>query len=356
MRLHGPSQTRSRHFARTGHNDHGTQGQLQRTGKPQRTAAIENPPQAVQWSVARALHLTNVPAQRDQRHLGAKGQYRSRRILDQSLRPGRRFRRCRRQECADVLRAQDVAKLARGEDGSAGTAPSRSMALTDYKRDLEARSANLTAPSIRACTSQCAAVEAGGVVKPTELRNGATACWARWHRHHQPALPLYMRRALAAGTTAHRTAMHGGSDSPVCRMTEVRNVSLRTTKPRVCRHRLRARSSIRAAVEVLAVTGARPRSPFGSVSRTCRSSCTAEADDAKVREGGGGPQPKKTERWCRSPQLAAKLSGGKRPCRRLPLLLQSDGSAWDKIPARTITASGQGRHRHRARPCRRCTR
>ena len=64
--------------------------------------------------------------------------------MDQGLRASRRFRGCRRKECADVLQAQDQAKkLARGDDGSADNAPiTVDGALTDYEADLIARNAN----------------------------------------------------------------------------------------------------------------------------------------------------------------------------------------------------------------------
>ena len=99
-----------------------------RTGKPQCAASIENPPQALQRPVARARHRADVPPQQDQRHMGAQGQRRAWRILDQGLRPRRRLRGCRRHERADVLSGA-------GRSEEAGARRGRQRRLrTDHSR------------------------------------------------------------------------------------------------------------------------------------------------------------------------------------------------------------------------------
>ncbi len=90
---------------------------------------FDRPPQAVQRPVARARHRADVPAQQDQRHMGAEGQRRPRRILDQGLRPGRRFRGCRRQERADVLSRRRTSRRSWRAARTAAPTPHRSPSM-----------------------------------------------------------------------------------------------------------------------------------------------------------------------------------------------------------------------------------
>ena len=87
--LHRPSPTRSRHFARRGHNDHGTQVTLQRTGNSHRTARAR-PSDAGRTPAQRSrAAVADVPPQQDQRDMVAEGQRWSRQTMDQSLCPSR---------------------------------------------------------------------------------------------------------------------------------------------------------------------------------------------------------------------------------------------------------------------------
>ena len=135
-------------------------------------AAIENPPQAVQRPVARARHLADVPPQQDQRHMGAQGQRRARRILDQGLRASRRLRGQRRQERADVLSG-----AGRGEEAGARRGRQRRH-RTDHGRWRAERLQDAiwkravpipTTPNGRACISP------------------ACCCPSRWHCSPPPS-------------------------------------------------------------------------------------------------------------------------------------------------------------------------
>ena len=103
--------------------------------------------------------------------------------------------------------AQDAAKrLARGEDGSADSAPiTVEGALKDYRRDLEARNANPYNAEIAARASdEGAARQAGATTQRARVEEVA-----RWParqdraRHHRSSLQMPMRR-LGNDATARR--------------------------------------------------------------------------------------------------------------------------------------------------------
>ena len=121
--------------------------------------------------------------------------------------------------------AQDQAKkLARGEDGSTDTAPiTLDGALTAYKTDLEARSANpYNAEHAARASLQRAAGQAGGIAG----RHRAEEMARRLARHDgtgddQSTLPLCCapRWSWPRSTiSASRTGTHGKSVSPFCQM------------------------------------------------------------------------------------------------------------------------------------------
>ncbi len=127
--------------------------------------------------------------------------------------------------------AQDAAKkLARGEDGSTGTAPiTVDGALNDYRRDLISRNANpYNAEHPRLHLTSVLMAKPVQLLTATELKRGATACSARWHPPRSIdfaavcALPWNWRGNM---TSAFRTVTHGKSVSPVCRMPQRRATS-----------------------------------------------------------------------------------------------------------------------------------
>jgi hypothetical protein len=76
--------------------------------------------------------------------LGAQGQRRTQRLLDQRICAADDFEDSEGKNVLTFYQAQDAAKkLARGEDGCAATAPiTVDGALKDYRRDLISRNAN----------------------------------------------------------------------------------------------------------------------------------------------------------------------------------------------------------------------
>ena len=128
--------------------------------------------------------------------------------------------------------AQDAAKkLARGEDGSADSAPiTVDGALKDYQARSDARNANpynaehprlhLTSVLLAKPVAVAHGHRAEEMARRSARHDGTV--------HDQSALPLPVRRAGAGGAArrAHsRTEKHGKSDLPVCRMRRKRATS-----------------------------------------------------------------------------------------------------------------------------------
>ena len=202
--------------------------------------------------------------------------------------------------------AQDQAKkLARGEDGSADTAPiTVDGALKAYRRDLDrAQRQSLQRRASARAPHQRAAVEAGGIAHGHRAEEMARRP-ARHDGagHDQSALPLPVRRAGAGGAArrAHpEPATHGKSGLPVCRMRRRRATSIISDD--------KVREFVAAAYGLdhqvwaadryagdhwRASEPSRPAARRGSA----RPSGAAEADDAEV-----------------APRAAAEIAARKRP-------------------------------------------
>ena len=247
--------------------------------------------------------------------------------------------------------AQDAAKrLARGEDGSAETAPiTVDGALKDYKRDLEARNANpynaesprvhltkvlvakpvqlLTAAELRKWRDSLL-----GKIAPATINRVCRCLFAALELARQHDERIQSRQAWELGLACLPDAM------------EARNVVLPDGK---------VRDFVSAAyalddgfgllIDALAITGARP-------SQVVRLR-VEDLHDHQVRpklmmpksgKGGGRNRAKrKAERYSVpiTVQLAARLrAAAKGRDQGAPLLTRSDGSPWPKHP---------GQHCHR---------
>ena len=134
---------------------------------------------------------------------------------------GRRLRGCRRQDVLTFYQAQDQAKkLARGDDGSADSAPiTVDGALKDYKRDLEARECQSLQRRVAApAPHQRAAVEASGVARGHRAEEMARRPAGHDGAvHDQSALPLPVRRAGAGGAARQAHSEPGRLGNRTCR-------------------------------------------------------------------------------------------------------------------------------------------
>jgi integrase len=247
--------------------------------------------------------------------------------------------------------AQDRAKkLARSEDGSADTAPTTvDVALKDYRRDLEARSANpYNAESPRVHLTPVL------LAKPVQLLTGAEL--KKWRDsllgEIAPATINRLCRCVCAALELARqhddriqnrqaweTGLAGLPDAQ-----EARNVIIPDDKVREfvsTAYGLDDKFGLLA--NTLAITGARPSQAVRLMVR--------DLDDHPTRpklmmpksgKGGGRNRAKrKAERYSVpiTPALAMKLrKAGKGRGSDAPLLLQSDGHPWDRNP-------GQNYHR-----------
>ena len=248
--------------------------------------------------------------------------------------------------------AQDQAKkLARGEDGSADTAPiTVDGALKDYRRDLEARNANpYNAEHPRLHLTSVLLSKPVALLTATELkkwRDGllgmmAPATINRLGRCVCAALELATQHdERIQNRQAWEIGLAGLPDAQ-----EARNVILPDDKVRefvATAYGLDDQFGLLA--DTLAITGARPSQAVAAARRgSARSSGAAEIDDAEVRQRRRQkPQRRKRPNAirCRSPSsLAAKLkAAAKGRADDAPLLLQSDGSPWGNNP-------GQNYHR-----------
>jgi integrase len=251
----------------------------------------------------------------------------------------------------NFFEAQDVAKkLARSEDGGADTAPiTVDDALNDYRRDLEARSANpynadwprlhLTSVLLSKPVALLAATELKkwrdsllGTMAPSTINRTCRCLCAALALAAQHDERIQNRQAWEVGLAGLPDAQ------------EARNVIISDQKVRefvATAYGLDGKFGLLA--DTLAITGARP-------SQAVRLLVTDLHDHLvrpklmlpKSAKGGGrNRSAKKHERYSVpiTVQLAAKLKeAGKGRAGDEPLLLQSDGSPWDKNP-------GQNYHR-----------
>ena len=256
-------------------------------------------------------------------------------------------------------------KLARGEDGSADNAPiTVDGALTDYRRDLEARSANpynaewprvhLTSVLLSKPVALLTATELKkwrdgllGTMAPSTINRLCRCLCAALEQAAQHDKRIQNRDAWEIGLAGLPNAQ------------EARNVIISDDK---------VREFVAAAygldhqfgllTDTLAITGARPSQAVRlRVEDLHDHPVRPKLMMPKSAKGGGrNRSAKKTERYSVpiTVQLAARLkAAAKGRADDAPLLLQSDGSPWGDNPGAELSSPGrQGRHRHRARSCR----
>jgi integrase len=247
--------------------------------------------------------------------------------------------------------AQDAAKkLARGEDGSAATAPSTvDGALKDYKRDLEARNANpYNAEHPRLHLTSVLLSKPVALLTATELkkwRDGllgkiAPATINRVCRCLCAALELAVQHdERIQNRQAWEVGLAGLADAQ-----EARNVILSDDKVReFVAAAYRQDQQFGLLTDTLAVTGARPSQAVRlRVEDLHNHPLRPKLMMPKSAKGGGrNRSQKKHERYSVpiTVQLAAKLKKAtKGRAGDTPLLLQSDGTPWADNP-------GQNYHR-----------
>ena len=247
--------------------------------------------------------------------------------------------------------AQDQAKkLARAEDGSADTAPvTVDGALKDYRRDLEARNANpYNAEHPRLHLTSVLLSKPVALLTATELkkwRDGllgmmAPATINRLGRCLGAALELARQHdERIQNRQAWETGLAGLPDAQ-----QSRNVVLPDDKVRefvATAYRLDDKFGLLS--DTLAITGARPSQVVRLRVEDLRDHPVRPRlmMPRSAKGGGRNRSQKKTERYSVpiTVQLVAKLkAAAKGRADDAPLLLQSDGRAWDKNP-------GQNYHR-----------
>src|SRR3954447_20172084 len=248
--------------------------------------------------------------------------------------------------------AQDAAKkLARGEDGSADTAPiTVDGALKDYRRDLEARSANpynaehprihLTSGLLSKPVALLTAAELKkwrdsllGTMAPATINRLCRCVCAALALAAQHDKRIQNRDAWGVGLASLPDAQ------------QARNVVLSNGKVHefvAAAYRIDHQFGL--LTDTLAVTGARPSQAVRlRVEDLLNHPLRPKLMMPKSAKGGGRNRSvKKTERYSVpiTPQLAAKLNAAaKGRSDDAPLLLQSDGSPWGNNP-------GQSYHHH----------
>jgi len=256
--------------------------------------------------------------------------------------------------------AQDQAKkLARGEDGSSDAAPiTLDGALTAYRTDLEARSANpYNAEHPRVHLSSALLAKPVALLAATELkkwRDGLLGAMApatinRLCRCVCAALTLAAQHDQRISRAAWETGLAGLPDA-----TEARNVIISDDKVRefvATAYGLDDRLGLLS--DTLAITGARPSQAVRlRVEDLHDHPIKPKLMMPKSAKGGGrNRSQKKTERYSVpiTVQLAAMLKqAAKGRADDAPLLMQSDGTPWDKNPGlnyhrqvdRIVTAIG----------------
>jgi integrase len=252
--------------------------------------------------------------------------------------------------------AQDQAKkLARGEDGSADSAPiTVDSALKDYMRDLEARNANpynaehprlhltsalLSKPVALLTTAELKKWRDGllGTMAPATINRLCRCVCAALELARQHDERIQNRQAWETGLASLPDAQ------------EARNVIIPDDKVRefvVGAYGLDHQFGLLA--DTLAITGARPSQAVRLHDHPVRPKLMMP----KSGKGGGRNRAqKKAERYSVpiTAQLAAKLKqAAKGRADNAPLLLQSEGTPWDKNPGqryhrdvdRVVTAIG----------------
>ena len=247
--------------------------------------------------------------------------------------------------------AQDQAKkLARGEDGSADTAPiTVDGALKDYKTDLEARSANpYNAEHPRLHLTSVLLAKPVALLAATELkkwRDGLLGTMA-------PATINRLCRCVSAALTLaaqHDKRIKNGAEwelglAVLPDAQEARNVIMSDDKVRefvATAYGLDHQFGL--LTDTLAITGARPSQAVRlRVEDLHDHPSKPKLMMPKSAKGGGRNRSKKKIERFSVPvtvQLAAKLKAAATGrADDAPLLMQSDGSPWDKNP-------GQNYHR-----------
>jgi integrase len=241
--------------------------------------------------------------------------------------------------------AQDAAKrLARGEDGSADNAPMTvDGALKDYRRDLEARSANpYNAESPRVHLTPVLLAKPVQLLTAAELKkwrdsllaNIAPATVNRVCRCLFAALELTRHHdERIQNRQAWEVGLAGLPDAQ-----EVRNVIISDEKVREFVATAYGRNhQLGLLVDVLAITGARPSQAVRlRVEDFHDHPVRPKLMMPKSAKGGGrNRSQKKSERYSVpiTPALAIKLKqAASGRADDAPLLLQSDGSPWGNNP------------------------
>jgi integrase len=246
--------------------------------------------------------------------------------------------------------AQDAAKrLARGDDGTDTGLVTVDGALKNYRRDLEARSANpYNADWPRLHLTGALLSKPVALITATELKNWRDGLLGTM----APATINRLCRCL--GAALELVAQHdqriqsrhaweiGLAGLPNAQ--EARNVIIPDDKVReFVRSAYGIDHQFGLLVDTLALTGARPSQAVRLLVRDLHDHpLRPKLMMPKSAKGGGrNRSAKKTERYSVpiTAQLAAKLTNAvKGRGDDLPLLLQSDGTPWDKNP-------GQGYHR-----------
>jgi integrase len=249
------------------------------------------------------------------------------------------------------FQAQDQAKkLARGEDGSADTAPiTVDGALTDYKTDLTVRGANpYNAQSPRVHLTKALIAKPVQLLTPAELKKWrdsllttlAPATVNRVCRCLGAALELARQHdQRIQNRQAWEIGLAGLPDAQ-----EVRNVILSDDKVRAfvgCAYGLDHQFGL--LTDTLAVTGARPSQAVRLLVEDLHDHpVRPKVMMPKSAKGGGRNRSRKWHERYSVPitvQLAAKLKeAAKGRAGDAPLLLQSDGDPWNHNP-------GQNYHR-----------
>ena len=241
--------------------------------------------------------------------------------------------------------AQDTAKkLARGEDGSAETAPiTVDGALKDYKRDLEARSANpYNAESPRVHLTPVLLAKPVQLLTAAELKKWRDSLLGKI----APATINRVCRCLFAALELARNhderiqnrqaweiGLAGLPDAQ-----ESRNVVISDAKVRDFVATAYGRDhQLGLLIDVLAITGARPSQAVRlRIEDLHDHSVRPKLMMPKSGKGGGrNRSQKKSERYSVpiTPALAIKLKqAASGRADDAPLLLQSDGSPWGSNP------------------------
>jgi integrase len=241
--------------------------------------------------------------------------------------------------------AQDAAKrLARGEDGGAGTTPiTVDGALKDYKRDLEARNANpYNAESPRVHLTKVLLAKPVQLLNPHELKKWRDSLLGMM----APATVNRVCRCLCAALELARqhderiqnrqaweVGLAGLPDAQKARNVIISDAKVRELVATAYEHD----HQLGLLIDVLAITGARPSQVVRLRVEDLHDHGTKQKlmMPKSAKGGGRNRSQKKLERYSVpiTPQLAASLRHAvKGRAADAPLLLQSDGSPWGNNP------------------------